>query len=44
MTRELTIGGLARRNGVATSALRFYERQGLTDARRTRATNAATRR
>ncbi len=35
MRRELTIGELARRSGVATSALRFYERQGLIAARRT---------
>lgn len=35
MTRELTIGELAARSGVATSALRFYERQGLITARRT---------
>ena len=32
---ELTIGELARRSGVAPSALRFYEEQGLIRARRT---------
>lgn len=32
---ELTIGELAKRSGVATSALRFYERQGLISSRRT---------
>ena len=32
---ELTIGELARRSGVAPSALRFYEDQGLIRARRT---------
>jgi MerR family transcriptional regulator, redox-sensitive transcriptional activator SoxR len=32
---ELTIGELAARSGVATSALRFYEAQGLITARRT---------
>jgi MerR family redox-sensitive transcriptional activator SoxR len=31
----LTIGQLARRSGVATSALRFYEAQGLIHSRRT---------
>ncbi len=35
MTRELTIGELSRRSGVSQSALRFYERQGLIEARRT---------
>ena len=35
MTGELTIGELARRSGVATSALRFYEAQGLLTASRT---------
>ena len=34
-TSELTIGELAARSGVATSALRFYEAQGLIAARRT---------
>lgn len=33
--QELTIGELAARSGVATSALRFYERQGLIHSRRT---------
>jgi MerR family transcriptional regulator, redox-sensitive transcriptional activator SoxR len=33
--RELTIGELSLRSGVAQSALRFYERQGLIAARRT---------
>jgi MerR family transcriptional regulator, redox-sensitive transcriptional activator SoxR len=32
---ELTIGELAERSGVATSALRFYEREGLIHSRRT---------
>lgn len=32
---ELTIGELAERSGVATSALRFYEAEGLISARRT---------
>lgn len=32
---ELTIGELADRSGVPTSALRFYERQGLIHSRRT---------
>ncbi|MFB4194736.1 redox-sensitive transcriptional activator SoxR [Streptomyces carpaticus] len=35
ITRELTIGQLAERSGVATSALRFYEDQGLISSRRT---------
>nr|WP_203945124.1 redox-sensitive transcriptional activator SoxR [Planotetraspora thailandica] len=34
-TRELTVGELAERSGVAPSALRFYERQGLITSRRT---------
>jgi MerR family transcriptional regulator, redox-sensitive transcriptional activator SoxR len=33
--RELTIGELSSRSGVAASALRFYERKGLIAARRT---------
>ncbi|WP_435875418.1 redox-sensitive transcriptional activator SoxR [Nonomuraea dietziae] len=33
--KELTIGELADRSGVPTSALRFYERQGLIRSRRT---------
>lgn len=33
--QELTIGELAKRSGVATSALRFYESEGLIAARRT---------
>jgi MerR family redox-sensitive transcriptional activator SoxR len=32
---ELTIGELSERSGVPASALRFYERQGLIDSRRT---------
>jgi MerR family redox-sensitive transcriptional activator SoxR len=32
---ELTIGEVARRTGVAASALRFYEQQGLINAART---------
>lgn len=35
MFRELTIGQLAHRSGVAASALRFYEEQGLISSRRT---------
>ncbi|WP_062208114.1 redox-sensitive transcriptional activator SoxR [Streptomyces sp. NBRC 109706] len=35
IVRELTIGQLAERSGVATSALRFYEEQGLISSRRT---------
>jgi len=35
MEKELTIGTLSERTGVATSALRFYESQGLIDATRT---------
>jgi MerR family transcriptional regulator, redox-sensitive transcriptional activator SoxR len=33
--KELTVGELAARSGVATSALRFYEREGLIRSRRT---------
>jgi MerR family redox-sensitive transcriptional activator SoxR len=33
--KALTVGEVARRSGVATSALRFYEDQGLIQARRT---------
>lgn len=33
--KELTVGELARRSGVSTSALRFYEREGLIRSRRT---------
>ena len=32
---ELTVGQVARRSGVAVSALHFYERQGLISSRRT---------
>ena len=35
MARELTIGELSERSGVSQSALRFYEREGLIEARRT---------
>jgi MerR family transcriptional regulator, redox-sensitive transcriptional activator SoxR len=35
ITAELTIGELSERSGVATSALRFYEREGLINSRRT---------
>ena len=35
MAHELTIGELSQRSGVSQSALRFYERRGLIDARRT---------
>jgi MerR family transcriptional regulator, redox-sensitive transcriptional activator SoxR len=33
--KEITIGELAERSGVPHSALRFYEKQGLIDSRRT---------
>lgn len=33
--KELTVGQLAQRSGVAVSALHFYERQGLISSRRT---------
>ncbi len=33
--KELTVGELAERSGVAASALRFYEREGLVHSRRT---------
>jgi len=32
---ELTIGELSSRSGVSASALRFYEREGLIESRRT---------
>ena len=35
MSELLTIGEISRRSGVASSALRFYEQQGLLPARRT---------
>ena len=35
MTHELTIGELSARSGIPASALRFYERQGLIESRRT---------
>jgi MerR family redox-sensitive transcriptional activator SoxR len=35
VTVELTIGELAARSGVSASALRFYEREGLIESRRT---------
>jgi MerR family redox-sensitive transcriptional activator SoxR len=34
MTRRLSIGEVARRSGVATSALRFWEERGLLDSER----------
>ncbi|MFE0175460.1 redox-sensitive transcriptional activator SoxR [Streptomyces sp. NPDC059002] len=34
-TKEVTVGELAARSGVAASALRFYEREGLIKSRRT---------
>lgn len=40
--RELTVGELAARSGVAVSALHFYEREGLISARRTPGTSAGT--
>ncbi|MEV4243263.1 redox-sensitive transcriptional activator SoxR [Streptosporangium canum] len=35
ITKELTVGELSERSGVAASALRFYEREGLIHSRRT---------
>jgi MerR family transcriptional regulator, redox-sensitive transcriptional activator SoxR len=35
VTHELSIGELSQRSGVSQSALRFYERRGLIEARRT---------
>ena len=35
MSGELTIGELSSRSGVSASALRFYEREGLIESRRT---------
>lgn len=35
MTEALTVGQVAKRSGVATSALRFYEEQGLIHSERT---------
>jgi MerR family redox-sensitive transcriptional activator SoxR len=35
ITKELTIGELSERSGIPASALRFYERQGLIQSRRT---------
>jgi MerR family redox-sensitive transcriptional activator SoxR len=35
VAHELTIGELSTRSGISASALRFYERQGLIEARRT---------
>jgi len=35
VSRELTIGELSSRSGVSASALRFYEREGLIESRRT---------
>ena len=35
MPHELTIGDLSARSGVSASALRFYERRGLIESRRT---------
>ena len=37
MSEQLTIGEVAQRSGVATSALRFYEERGLLDSQRTTA-------
>lgn len=37
MSQRLTVGEVARRSGVAPSALRFYEERGLIEAERTRA-------
>ncbi|GAB3167059.1 redox-sensitive transcriptional activator SoxR [Myceligenerans halotolerans] len=41
---ELTVGEVARRSGVAVSALHFYERQGLITSRRTRGNQRRYRR
>jgi MerR family redox-sensitive transcriptional activator SoxR len=35
VVKELTVGELSGRSGVSASALRFYERQGLIESRRT---------
>ncbi len=35
MRKELTVGEVARRSGVAVSALHFYERRGLIESHRT---------
>jgi len=35
VSRELSIGELSARSGIAASALRFYEREGLIESRRT---------
>jgi MerR family transcriptional regulator, redox-sensitive transcriptional activator SoxR len=35
VAHELTIGELSTRSGISASALRFYERQGLIESRRT---------
>jgi MerR family transcriptional regulator, redox-sensitive transcriptional activator SoxR len=35
VAHELTVGELSARSGVSASALRFYERQGLIESRRT---------
>ncbi|AFR10308.1 MULTISPECIES: redox-sensitive transcriptional activator SoxR [Nocardiopsis] len=35
VTKELTVGQVSQRSGVAVSALHFYERQGLIHSRRT---------
>jgi DNA-binding transcriptional MerR regulator len=43
MPAMLTIGELSRRSGVSQSALRFYERQGLSPPSARTATSAATR-
>ena len=39
----LTIGEVARRSGVAASALRFYEERGLIDAERAASGDGVTR-
>lgn len=39
---ELSVGEVSARSGVAVSALRFYERQGLIRARAHLATSVAT--
>ncbi len=42
MRRELSVGEVARRAGVAVSALHFYEAEGLIRSQRTRAATGVT--
>jgi MerR family redox-sensitive transcriptional activator SoxR len=41
--RDLSVGELARRSGVAVSALHFYEAKGLIASNRNAVTSGATR-